>query len=180
MTKTSIKPLKDLHVESHQIPSFGRLPNTSIQQKPLLIYRSAFHPGTSASAMESHLNTVGAVELQWRYTMYSASHFHSTTHEVLCVYAGEAKLCFGGEDNPKRVEPMVERGDVLVVPAGTAHRLMKDLEGGFSMVGSYPKGKSFDMCYGKADEEEKVKGIEKLGWFERDPIYGEEGPVLGA
>ena len=66
----------------------------------------------------------------------------------------------------------------MIVPAGVAHRLLEDLEGGFSMVGSYPTGKVWDMCYGKAGEEQQVKGIEGLGWFERDPIYGDEGPTL--
>lgn len=110
--------------------------------------------------------------------MFSQSHFHSTAHEVLCVAQGKARLCFGGEDNPQRVEPVVETGDVMIVPAGVAHRLLEDIDGGFSMVGSYAKGKSWDMCYGKDGEEEKVKGIETLGWFERDPIYGNEGPSL--
>ena len=110
--------------------------------------------------------------------MYSTTHFHTTAHEVLCVACGRAKLCFGGEDNPKKVESVLEAGDVIVVPGGIGHRLLDDLEGGFSMVGSYEKGKHWDMCYGKEEEEEKVKGIEKLGWFQRDPIYGDEGPVL--
>ena len=110
--------------------------------------------------------------------MYSQSHFHSTAHEVLCVASGKARLCFGGEKNPKRVEAELERGDVMVVPAGVAHRLLEDIDGGFSMVGSYPTGRSWDMCYGRQGEEEKVRGIWSLGWFEKDPIYGKEGPSL--
>lgn len=178
--KGFLTPLKDLRVSSHQISAFNLIPNTSIQKKPLLVYHSAFQPGTSASTIESHLTSVGVVDPQWRYTMYSTSHFHSNTHEVLSVAAGKAKLCFGGEDNPERVEPTVEQGDVIVVPAGVAHRLLNDINGGFTMVGSYPKGKNWDMCYGKQGEEEKVRGIEQLGWFQSDPIYGHEGPSLSA
>ncbi len=109
--------------------------------------------------------------------MYSTSHFHSNTHEVLVIASGAAKICLGGEDNPDRVEPVVEKGDVIVMPAGVSHRLLED-KGGFNMVGSYPVGNSWDMCYGKSGEEEKVKGIEKLGWFKKDPIYGDQGPAL--
>ncbi|KAI4262972.1 MAG: hypothetical protein L6R42_001859 [Xanthoria sp. 1 TBL-2021] len=178
MSEAALTPLKELRVSSHQIPSLGRIPNTSIQGKPLLIYHSAFHVGTSATTIESHLTTVGVVDPQWRYTMYSTSHFHSNTHEVLSIASDKAKLCFGGEDNPKRVEPVMEQGDVIVVPAGVAHRLLEDIDGGFTMVGSYPKGRSWDMCYGKEEEDEKVKGIEHLGWFDRDPIYGDAGPAL--
>ena len=67
-SKAPLTLLKDLRVSSHQIPSFDRIPNTSTQKKPLLIYHSAFHPGTSASVMESHLTSVNVVEPQWRYT----------------------------------------------------------------------------------------------------------------
>ena len=35
------------------------------------------------------------------------------------------------------------------------------------------------MCYGNAGEKEKIRGIESLVWFERDPLYGDEGPVFG-
>lgn len=112
--------------------------------------------------------------------MYQQSHFHSTTHEVLSVVAGRARLCFGGEENPERVETVVNAGDVMIVPAGVAHRLLEDQSGRFTMVGSYPKGMDWDMCYGGRDEDEDgiKKRISQLDWFDRDPIYGRVGPVL--
>jgi uncharacterized protein YjlB len=171
-----VSPLKTLKVSKHQIAAWKGLPNTSIQSKPLLIYHSAF-PSASASQIESHLTFVGVVTPQWRYTMYSDSHFHSTTHEVLAIASGSAKCCFGGEQNPERVEPVLSKGDVVVIPAGVSHRLLEDY-GGFQMVGSYPTGKHWDMCYGRAGEEQKVKSIGTLGWFSKDPLYGEEGPTL--
>ena len=68
----------------------------------------------------------------------------------------------------------------MVIPAGVAHRLLEDhgVGGAFEMVGSYPEGCDWDMCYGKAGEEGKVEACGKVRWFEKDPIYGEEGPVL--
>jgi len=109
--------------------------------------------------------------------MYSTTHFHSTSHEVLCISSGKAKLCFGGEKNPFRVEASVKKGDVVIIPAGVGHRLLDDFNSDFEMVGSYPNGKNWDMCYGENGEEEKFEGISSLGWFEKDPLYGEEGPV---
>lgn len=109
--------------------------------------------------------------------MYSDSHFHSNTHEVLAIAAGSAKCCFGHEDNNGRVEPTLEKGDVVIIPAGVGHRLIQDY-GGFQMVGSYPIGKSWDMCYGRSDEEQQVKEIASLDWFKKDPIYGDDGPSL--
>jgi uncharacterized protein YjlB len=61
---------------------------------------------------------------------------------------------FGDEENPGRVEASVLKGDVIIVPAGVGHRLLEELSGGdFEMVGSYPNGKNWDMCYGKKGEE---------------------------
>lgn len=177
-SKMAPNPLSSLRVSKHLIPAHGLIPNTSIQSKPLLIYHSAFPTSASASSIESHVTSVGVVDPQWRYTMYSTTHFHSTTHEILCISSGKAKLCFGGEENPKKVEAEVQKGDVVIVPAGTGHRLLEDQEGGFQMVGCYPKGKNWDMCYGKEGEKKKIEGIKSLGWFEKDPIYGDKGPVL--
>jgi uncharacterized protein YjlB len=109
--------------------------------------------------------------------MYSQTHYHSTTHEVLCVFNGRAKLLFGGESNPGKVEMEVKAGDVVVVPAGVGHRLAEDIEGGFQMVGSYPKGCSWDMCYGKRGEESKAEAVGKVEWLTKDPLYGDDGPV---
>jgi uncharacterized protein YjlB len=177
---TAPKALSKLKVASYQIPAHSLIPNTSIQQRPLLIYHSCFPSTSSPSTIEAHLKSTGVVVPQWRYTMYSTTHFHSTTHEVLCVSRGSATLLFGGEGNEGAVEVKVEKGDAIVVPAGVGHRLLREEEGGeFEMVGSYPKdaGK-WDMCYGRDGEEERVGEIEKLKWFERDPVYGDEGPVL--
>lgn len=46
------------------------------------------------------------------------------------------------------------------------------------MVGAYPPGANWDMCYGKKGEEEKVEGIKGLRWFKKDPTYGDDGPAL--
>ncbi|KAK2871822.1 hypothetical protein FQN49_002798 [Arthroderma sp. PD_2] len=172
-----VKSLPELQVTKCLIPAWGNIPNTSLQSKPLLIYHSVFD-SASPDEVRDHLNTVGAVTPQWTYSMYPTSHFHSTTHEVLGVVAGRAKLCFGHEQNPDRLEPTVSKGDVMIVPAGVSHRLLEDVDGDFTMVGAYPPGKQWDMCYGKAEDDEQMATIRSLGWFDKDPIYGDSGPVF--
>ncbi|EYE92394.1 cupin domain-containing protein [Aspergillus ruber CBS 135680] len=168
----------EIQVTSRQIPKWERIPNTSIQSKPLLIYHGAFN--ASPSELKIRFNSIGVVEPQWVYGMFPQSHFHSTTHEVLGVVSGTARLCFGGEGNPDRFEPTVKKGDLMIVPAGVSHRLLDELGSGesFKMVGAYPKDKDWDMCYGKQGEEEKVKDIERVVWFHKDPLFGVDGPAL--
>lgn len=173
------KPLSDVKVTSRQIPKWHRIPNTSIQSKPLMIYHAAFD--ATPSELTKHLEEIGEVIPQWLYGMYPQTHFHTTTHEVLGVVSGRASLCFGGEGNPGRFEPTVERGDMIIVPAGVGHRLLNELgtsEERFKMVGAYPQQKHWDMCYGREGEEEKVKEIANLGWFHQDPLFGADGPAL--
>jgi uncharacterized protein YjlB len=168
-----------LKVGRHLIPAYNGFPNTSLAPKPLLIYRGAFEPPASTEAIESHLAHIGVVQPAWRYSMYRQHHYHSTTHEVLCVSRGSAKLCFGGPENPGRVETTVEHGDAIVVPAGVAHALLAEGRDGFEMVGSYPRGcQQWDMCTGRTEERSKWKTIEALKWFEHDPLYGEGGPAV--
>ncbi|EEY19612.1 cupin domain-containing protein [Verticillium alfalfae VaMs.102] len=119
MPSHQLTALASLRVSKHLIPAHNLIPNTSLQQKPLLLYHGAFPSSITAAEIESHLASVAVVEPQWRYTMYTRIHFHSTTHEVLCVSRGRARLCFGGEANEARFEPVVETGDFIVVPAGS-------------------------------------------------------------
>lgn len=173
--------LSSLRVTRHQIPKHGLIPNTSLHNKPLLIYRGVFtSPDVTASQIESHLKAIGVCLPQWRYTMYSTTHFHSTTHELLVITSGKAHLLFGGEENPGRVEEDVQKGDAILIPAGVGHRLLNGTDD-FQMVGSYPaESDNWDMCYGREGERGVEERIRRLGWFDKDPVYGGEGPALSA
>lgn len=124
----TVKRLSDVEVSKFEIKPYNGIPNSSATGKPLLIYRSVFPSSCSATQIESHLSSIGVVVPQWRYTMYSTTHFHSTTHEILCVSRGRAKLCFGGEENSDKRDIVVEKGDAMVLPAGIGHRLLEDLD----------------------------------------------------
>ncbi|PSR79492.1 hypothetical protein PHLCEN_2v7017 [Hermanssonia centrifuga] len=173
--KAELTPLLSLRVSTHQIPRYGHFPNTTIHNRPLIIYHNAFESVTSASQIESHLKNVGVCIPDWRSTMYEKSHFHSTTHEFLVVASGKARLLFGGEQNPKAAGIDVQAGDAMLVPAGVAHRLLEGSED-FEMVGSYPaEAEKWDMRYG--GEVGTESRIAALRWFTEDPLYGMNGPV---
>ncbi|KAI5861057.1 hypothetical protein GGS23DRAFT_207073 [Durotheca rogersii] len=176
--KLALTPLSSLVVNRYFIPAHNLFPNTSIQNKPLLHYRHVFPRDTSSSKMESHLKAIRAVFPKSRWTMLPRTFFHATSHKVLCVSNGRARLLFGGDDNPGGVKVTAVKGDVLIVPAGVAQRMDKDLDAGFLMVIAFSRGYKDEKCYGVEGEEEKVRGIENVPWFKKDPIYGAEGPAL--
>lgn len=93
MALLPLTPPSTLQISRHQIPPYGLIPNTSIQNKPLIIYHACIPSSATAEDIEAHLCAVGVVVPAWRYTMYSTTHFHSSSHEVLCVSEGRAELC---------------------------------------------------------------------------------------
>ncbi|KAI0759987.1 RmlC-like cupin domain-containing protein [Trametes elegans] len=179
--RLTLTPLSELRVERYQIPAAGLIPNTSLHNKPLVIYRGVFPaPVPSALEIEGHIAAVGVFEPMWRYPMFPDDHFHTTVHELMVTHSGRARVNFGGEGCPAPVETVMEAGDAVLIPAGVSHRLLEDLGGGtFEMLGAYEVGaEHWDMCYGKPGEEEFVANIPTLKWFDKDPLYGgEDGPL---
>ena len=99
-------------------------------------------------------------------------HFHSTSHEVLGVVSGEAKLELGG---PQGDAFDVAAGDVLVLPAGTGHR-RASARAGFTVVGAYPAGQQdYDLLRGEDPAEvAAARGrISALGVPPSDPVGGD-------
>ena len=81
-----------------------------------------------------------------------------------------------GTTTKLRVQP----GDVLLLPAGMAHRCVESSPD-YSMVGSYPEGaEQWDTCRGgEKGVEERIKALGK-GGVSKDPIYGErDGTPVG-
>ena len=114
----------------------GIVPNNP--RFPVLVYRrvvalnaKAFDPGTLIDALfETH-----GWARSWRDTVYDFVHYHSQIHEVMGVARGSAKIECGGIKG--RVLSL-KAGDVLILPAGTGHRLI-DASRNFLVVGAYPE-----------------------------------------
>ena len=70
----------------------------------------------------------------WRYHLYDFDHFHSTAHEALGIFRGQALARLGG---PNGRTLMLYPGDVLVLPAGVGHASLT-ADDDFCMVGAYP------------------------------------------
>jgi uncharacterized protein YjlB len=111
----------------------------------------------------------------WVNGVYSFHHYHSNTHEVLGVVQGTAEVFFGG---PHGQILSLYRGDVVVIPAGVAHKCM-DASPNFVVVGAYPDGRDFDINHGTREEHDRALGrIEAVPRPASDPVFGPGGPLL--
>lgn len=153
----------------------GQFPNSNL---PVLIYKAAVilpdkHAATIIEDVFKKNNWTNA----WRNGIYNYHHYHSITHEVLGVYEGNTIVQLGG---PKGITTLIEKGDVIIIPAGVAHKNMGP-ETNFKCVGAYPCGSTYDMNYGKPDERPKAdNNIKKVALPDADPVYGKFGYLVNS
>ena len=149
----------------------GTYPNSAL---PLLFYEAALpRDGASPEAMEA-LFAANGWPPAWRASVFTYHHYHSTAHETLGVVRGSARLMLGG---PEGREFDVEPGDVIVIPAGVAHRRL-DSSGDFLVVGCYPPGQDWDLLRGEAgDRPADDRNIERVPLPRTDPVGGAGGPL---
>jgi uncharacterized protein YjlB len=162
-------------VISHTLTDDGVFPNNP--RLPLLVYRQAVSlpPRDPAALFETRFaaHQWGSA---WRNGIYSVHHYHSTAHEVLGVYRGQATVLFGGQQG---VELSVQAGDVMIIPAGVAHKNI-GASRDFGVVGAYPRGQRWDVCYGKTGERPRADhNIARVPMPQADPVYGTYGPLAG-
>lgn len=159
---------------SHHLVDDGVYPNNP--DLPLLIYPQAVAVTgrTPAEAFERLFGSNGWGD-SWRDGIYDYHHYHSTAHEVLGVFSGTARVAFGGD---KGVVLEVHAGDVVVIPAGVAHRNL-GASGDLGVVGAYPEGQSWDMNTGTPGERPKAdRAIAAVPLPVADPVFGPNGPLV--
>ncbi len=170
----NIQLKKPFKVIKHSLGENESFPNNP--ELPLLIYLQALEIGDSypEQYIEDLLDE-NNWKNAWRNGILPHHHFHSNTHEVLVAYSGKALLMFGG---PKGPEEVLKAGDVALLPAGTAHKMIQD-DNSFACIGAYPDGKAYNMHRGDPDELQEVKKkIQRVGIPPLDPIYGDKGPII--
>lgn len=150
----------------------GQFPNSNL---PVVLYRQALMGEVlSAEELEKLFDGNGWPS-QWRAGVFDYDHYHSTAHECLGIAGGKATLRLGG---PEGRDFSLTAGDVVVLPAGTAHRRVLASDD-FLVVGAYPPGQDWDILTGKGDERPGAdERIAAVPLPQTDPVGGQGGPLL--
>jgi uncharacterized protein YjlB len=158
--------------ERHLFEDDGAIPNSRL---PFLVYSGVLElSGRDPAAVCEAVFAANQWNRSWRNGIYPFPHYHSTAHEVLGICRGEARVRFGGE---RGVVLTVRAGDVVVIPAGGGHQNL-GASGDFLVVGAYPPGPRWDLCFGKAEERPRVlDNIAAVPLPPADPLFGEDGPL---
>ena len=160
-------------VEHYFVKDDGTFPNSEL---PVLFYKHVlrvprFFAGAFVKRLFKRHNWYNA----WQYGIFEYHHYHSITHEVLGVVKGETRLQLGGS---KGVILHIEKGDVVIIPAGVAHKNLGKQDQ-VTCIGAYPNGADYDINYGKAGERPQTdRNISKVPRPAQDPVFGKKGGLL--
>jgi uncharacterized protein YjlB len=165
------KAIQQVNIIRTILKDDGLFPNN--QLLPMLVYKGALQT-TDGHLIKDLFETnrwIGA----WEDGIFDYHHYHSSTHEVLGVIKGSARIEMGG---PHGTTVTAEPGDVIIIPAGVAHKFVEG-DDDFTVVGAYPEGQSYDIKYGHEGERpETDNNIKATPLPTEDPLYGNDGPLL--
>jgi uncharacterized protein YjlB len=152
----------------------GIIPNSTL---PLIARRGAIQPSAPdpAKAFENTFAKNGWTN-SWRDGIFDYHHYHSTAHEVLGIVQGSATVQFGGEGGEV---VGVSAGDVIVIPAGVGHALIKE-SGDLVVVGAYADGREYDIVRadkGQVDAAARARA-KQVPVPASDPVDGATGPLV--
>lgn len=162
-----------IYPQQYSLSDDGTFPNSRL---PLLVYRQPLGtPLDLANVLDKRFAEFEWTN-SWQNGVYDYAHYHSTTHEVLGVYDGAALLQIGGPTLGADVKVM--KGDVIVIPAGVAHKQL-ECSSDFGVVGAYPDGRKWDVLRGVPTELPAADDrIAALPLPAKDPLYGIDGPLV--
>lgn len=133
--------------ETYHLSPTLHAPNSRL---PILIYRSVLPASPDEDSVTEFLTSNKWRKLgTWGHITYR--HFHPNVHECYGVFSGHSRLLLGcgqGDDRENQegvgLEIDVQRGDVIVLPAGTGHACLvsstkEDEDGEYRYIGVYPE-----------------------------------------
>lgn len=148
----------------------GAFPNN--EKLPLVIFQSPLQDADILPELFEKIFRENHWPAAWRNGLYDFHHYHSRAHEVLGIYSGWVRACFGG---PQGEIFEAKKGDVIIIPAGVSH-CNKGQSSDFRVVGGYPDSQVWDMMHGKPGERPQAdRNISQVYKPTTDPVFGSEG-----
>ncbi|KAL2830437.1 hypothetical protein BJY01DRAFT_240376 [Aspergillus pseudoustus] len=165
-------------VDTYFLSPTAHAPNSLL---PVIHYRDVLPHPLSEEGVTKFL-TANKWEKRGTWGHIPIRHFHPNSHECYGIFQGSSKLLLGvGEsDQSGGLEVSVQAGDVIVLPAGTAHSCAVSSED-YRYIGVYPEGcprwrnamgsKPIDLTALRKESGE-------VEMPEHDPVYGAGGPLM--
>ncbi|KXJ91656.1 hypothetical protein Micbo1qcDRAFT_223794 [Microdochium bolleyi] len=166
-------------------------PDVPNNRLPVLIYRNVLPrpltEETATACLSSH-----KWEKRGTWGHISIRHFHPNSHECYGVFQGSSTLLIGAIDTDvgRGCQVSLQAGDVIVLPAGTAHSSLSSSDD-YRYIGVYPNvlaGRAHDaVCKGCPKWTNEVgdnpahsfkETVRRVGFPEEDPVYGIDGPLM--
>lgn len=160
-------------IESFVLDDDGTYPNNRL---PVVLYRQAIALARNdpAASIEERFHDQGW-EGVWRNGIFPFHHYHSTAHEALGIARGRVTVQLGG---PNGATLELVAGDLVVLPAGTAHRNLGQSDD-LLVVGGYPASQRPDLLRGddgeRPDADATIAGVPLP---HTDPVLGTTGPLM--
>ena len=86
----------EVQVQEYLFEDDGRIPNNP--NLPLLLYPRVLYEAEQQPSRSKELLAKNGWGGAWVDGVFSYHHYHSTSHEVLCVLSGRASIAFGGPE----------------------------------------------------------------------------------
>ncbi|WWC69968.1 uncharacterized protein I206_103912 [Kwoniella pini CBS 10737] len=123
-------------IETYNIPPTDLIPNSGW---PLIVYREYYNfedEDLSIKFFDLLLKNEWQPKWIYQYGNSQRSHYHPTSHEVMLVLSGEAKIKFGSGDLTSNINESLKKGkfelggiilnakkgDIFLLPAGLSHK----------------------------------------------------------
>ncbi|KAK9446215.1 Cupin domain protein [Metarhizium brunneum] len=154
-------------------------PNSDAPNNPLpvLHYRGVL-PLEATEDMATKFLTANTWEKRGAWGHIGIRHFHPNTHECYGIVSGRSTMLLGKINDGTGMHVQVQRGDVIVLPAGTAHSSIESTPDYF-YIGVYPRRHPrWVNEHGKTPATHFRSTIRAVEMPEEDPVYGKDGPLL--
>ncbi|KAH6696842.1 hypothetical protein F5X68DRAFT_219310 [Plectosphaerella plurivora] len=161
-------------VECFMLSPTPDAPNSPL---PVLVYRNVLPTPRDEESATAFL-TRHAWEKRGTWGHIDIRHFHPNSHECYGIFRGHSTLLIGKIQEGRGQEIPVNQGDVILLPAGTAHSSLESSPD-YRYIGVYPEGcPKWRNETGKSHSSKFVTEVRDVAMPTEDPIYGAQGPLL--